>query len=93
MQKIAAAFERRGALSLALCCNISAFGEKFCGSSNRHDSAGKLPLLAAVRTAKDARLTTRQFLPGRILINRMEILGGVSRIGAPTGMKGNRHAL
>ncbi|WP_375787672.1 hypothetical protein ACE10Z_09400 [Bradyrhizobium sp. Pha-3] len=42
MQKIAAAFERHGALSFALCCNISAFAEKFCGSSNRHDSAGKL---------------------------------------------------
>ncbi|WGS22154.1 MULTISPECIES: hypothetical protein [unclassified Bradyrhizobium] len=29
MQKIAASFERGGALSLALCCNISAFCEKF----------------------------------------------------------------
>ncbi|WP_375776469.1 hypothetical protein ACE103_33225 [Bradyrhizobium sp. ma5] len=46
MQKIAASFARHGAVSFALCCNISAFGEKFCGSSNRHDSAGKWPPLA-----------------------------------------------
>ncbi|MCC8968293.1 hypothetical protein H8A95_39875 [Bradyrhizobium sp. Pear76] len=42
MQKIAASFARHDALWFALCCNISAFGEKNCGSSNRHDSTGKL---------------------------------------------------
>ncbi|MDH2385259.1 hypothetical protein [Bradyrhizobium sp. CER78] len=57
MQKIAAVFERRGALSSALCCNISAFCEKFFGSSNRHDSAGKLAGVCSVRGAKDARAT------------------------------------
>ncbi|WP_157860895.1 hypothetical protein [Bradyrhizobium viridifuturi] len=57
MQKIAASFERRGALSLALCCNISAFCEKFCGSSNRHDSAGKFAAVCSVRGANGARAT------------------------------------
>ncbi|MGY4477358.1 hypothetical protein [Bradyrhizobium sp. USDA 3364] len=56
MQKIAASFARHDALSSALCCNISAFGEKICGSSNRHDSTGKLAGACSVRTANEVRL-------------------------------------
>jgi hypothetical protein len=39
-----------------------------------------------------AQSRTRQFLPGGLLINGMEILR-VCRVRSPTGMKGNRHAL
>ncbi|MHC2336628.1 hypothetical protein [Bradyrhizobium sp. USDA 4454] len=56
MQKIAASFERCGASSSALCCNISAFGEKFAdhqtGTIQPVDSVSS----AAVCTAGDARL-------------------------------------
>ncbi|MGY4573028.1 hypothetical protein [Bradyrhizobium sp. USDA 3256] len=45
MQKIAASFARYGAVPSALCCNISAFGEKICGSSNRHDLRGRFALI------------------------------------------------
>ncbi|MCP1967270.1 hypothetical protein [Bradyrhizobium elkanii] len=56
MQKIAASFARHGAMPSALCCNISAFDEKICGSSNRHDFRGRFALTCSRLRRKDARL-------------------------------------
>ncbi|MCA6103068.1 hypothetical protein [Bradyrhizobium australafricanum] len=56
MQKIAASFARHGAVPSALCCNISAFGEKNADHQTGTIRAVDSPSFAAVCTARDAPL-------------------------------------